>query len=112
MIFQVGALNITAVYLSVKHFVNPYLNLVFLSNCLTSYISQIELEWDWVILKNRTHVGRVKPHMIRTYKKPVIQELEKTESNKRSAKKSSKPTQPAPKPDYIVLQVGSFFSVL
>ncbi|KAL5269424.1 hypothetical protein ACHWQZ_G003040 [Mnemiopsis leidyi] len=93
--------NYVKILKSEPAFMNFFLQVVF--EGLTAKFS-IELEWDWVILKNRTHVGRVKPHMIRTYKKPVIQELEKTESNKRSAKKSSKPTQPAPKPDYIVLQ--------
>jgi len=84
-------------------FMNFFLQVVF--EGLTAKFS-VELEWDWLILKNRTHVGRIKPHVIRTYRKPVIQELEKSETsaNKRPAKKSSKPTQPAPKPDYIVLQ--------
>jgi hypothetical protein len=49
--------------------------------------------------------------MIRTYRKPVIQEMEKTEGNmtRKPGKKSTKPTQPAPKPDYIVLQARYSF---
>lgn len=64
---------------------------------------QIELEWDWIILKNRTHIGRIKPHVIRTYLKPVITEVK--EEKKAVIKNTSKPKQHAPKPDYIVFQV-------
>lgn len=43
--------------------------------------------------------------MIRTYKKPVIQEVEDKIKDVTSVKKTGKPTQPAPLPDYIIVQV-------
>ena len=61
---------------------------------------QTELLWDWLILKNRKNIGTIKPHMVRTYSKPVIQEISTP-----AAKTSSQPTHSAPTPEYCVLQV-------
>lgn len=60
---------------------------------------ETELLWDWLILKNRKNIGTIKPHMVRTYSKPVIQEISTP-----AAKTSSQPTHSAPTPEYCVLQ--------